>query len=297
MNKEVISQQNLDTNIMDNTQDLNKISSQVRRDIIRMVTSAQSGHPGGSLSSADIMTALFFSHLKHSPKNWDRSGKGNDMFFLSAGHISPVFYSVLARSGYFPVKELATFREFGSRLQGHPCVEKGLPGVYQASGSLGQGLSNAAGAALAKKLDNDNNSVYVLMGDGESEEGQIWEAAMFAAHNKINNLIAITDWNGQQIDGTVDNVFGLGDLEAKWKAFGWNVIVANGHNMQKILAAFKAASELQKEQEKPVMILMNTVMGKDVDFMSGTCDWHGKAPSPELAEKALAQLEETLGDY
>lgn len=282
---------------MDNTQDLTKVSSQVRRDIIRMVTSAQSGHPGGSLSSADIMTALFFSQLKHSPKNWERSGKDNDMFFLSAGHISPVFYSVLARSGYFPVKELATFRDFGSRLQGHPCVEKGLPGIYAAAGSLGQGLSNAIGAAIAKKLDNDNNSVYVLLGDGECEEGQVWEAAMFAVHNKVDNLIAITDWNGQQIDGTVEAVMSLGDLESKWKAFGWNVIVADGHNMQEILNSFTMAKEMQTAEQKPVMILMKTVMGKGVDFMSGTCDWHGKAPSPELAEKALAQLEETLGDY
>lgn len=282
---------------MDNTQDLTKVSSQVRRDIIRMVTSAQSGHPGGSLSSADIMTALFFSQLKHSPKNWERSGKDNDMFFLSAGHISPVFYSVLARSGYFPVKELATFRDFGSRLQGHPCVEKGLPGIYAAAGSLGQGLSNAIGAAIAKKLDNDNNSVYVLLGDGECEEGQVWEAAMFAVHNKVDNLIAITDWNGQQIDGTVEAVMSLGDLESKWKAFGWNVIVADGHNMQEILSSFDKAKEIQTSEQKPVMILMKTVMGKGVDFMAGTCDWHGKAPSPELAEKALAQLEETLGDY
>lgn len=282
---------------MDNTQDLTKVSSQVRRDIIRMVTSAQSGHPGGSLSSADIMTALFFSQLKHSPKNWERSGKDNDMFFLSAGHISPVFYSVLARSGYFPVKELATFRDFGSRLQGHPCVEKGLPGIYAAAGSLGQGLSNAIGAAIAKKLDNDSNSVYVLLGDGECEEGQVWEAAMFAVHNKVDNLIAITDWNGQQIDGTVEAVMSLGDLESKWKAFGWNVIVADGHNMQEILNSFTMAKEMQTAEQKPVMILMKTVMGKGVDFMSGTCDWHGKAPSPELAEKALAQLEETLGDY
>ena len=279
---------------MSNVQELNNIASQVRRDIIRMVTAAQSGHPGGSMSSTDIMTALFFHEMKHSPKNWDRSGKGNDMFFLSAGHMSPVFYSVLARSGYFPVEELATFRVFGTRLQGHPCVESGLPGVYEASGSLGQGLSVAAGAAIGKRLDKDENYVYVLMGDGESEEGQVWEAAMFAAHNKLNNLIAITDWNGQQIDGTVDSVFGVGDLETKWKAFGWNVIVADGHDMESILAAFKKAKQ---PGEKPVMILMKTDMGKGVDFMQGTCEWHGKAPKPELAEKALAQLQETLGDY
>ena len=282
---------------MSKIQELNNIASQVRRDIIRMVTAAQSGHPGGSLSSTDIMTALFFSELKHSPKNWDRSGKGNDMFFLSAGHMSPVFYSVLARSGYFPVSELADFRVFGKRLQGHPCVESGLPGVYEASGSLGQGLSVAAGAAIGKRLEKEENYVYVLMGDGESEEGQVWEAAMFAAHNKLSNLIAITDWNGQQIDGTVDSVFGVGDLEAKWKAFGWNVIVADGHNMEAILAAFKQAKENGAQEQKPVMILMKTNMGKGVDFMEGTCEWHGKAPKPELAEKALAQLQETLGDY
>ena len=249
------------------------------------------------MSSTDIMTALFFSEMKHSPANWERSGKGNDMFFLSAGHMSPVFYSVLARSGYFPVKELATFRVFGSRLQGHPCVESGLPGVYEASGSLGQGLSVAAGAAIGKKLDKEENYVYVLMGDGESEEGQVWEAAMFAAHNKLSNLIAITDWNGQQIDGTVESVFGIGDLEAKWKAFGWDVVVADGHNMEAILAAFKQAKEMGSKDCKPVMILMKTDMGKGVDFMQGTCEWHGKAPKPELADKALAQLQETLGDY
>ena len=282
---------------MSNIQELNNIASQVRRDIIRMVTAAQSGHPGGSLSSTDIMTALFFSEMKHSPASWCRTGKDNDMFFLSAGHMSPVFYSVLARSGYFPVKELATFRVFGSRLQGHPCVESGLPGVYEASGSLGQGLSVAAGAAIGKRLDKEENYVYVLMGDGESEEGQVWEAAMFAAHNNLSNLIAITDWNGQQIDGTVDSVFGIGDLEAKWKAFGWDVIVADGHNMEAILAAFKQAKEMGKKDNKPVMILMKTDMGKGVDFMQGTCEWHGKAPKPELAEKGLAQLQETLGDF
>ncbi len=282
---------------MPTIQELNSIASQVRRDIIRMVTAAQSGHPGGSLSSADIMTALFFSELKHSPANWSRDGKGNDIFFLSAGHISPVFYSVLARSGYFPVKELATFREYGSRLQGHPSVEAGLPGVYAASGSLGQGLSVAIGAALAKKLCNDPNYVYVLMGDGESEEGQVWEAAAFGAHHKVNNLIAITDWNGQQIDGTVESVLSLGDLQSKWRSFGWNVIVADGHDMESILNSFKEAKATLAAEEKPVMILMKSCMGKGVDFMEGTCAWHGKAPKPQEAEKALAQLEETLGDY
>lgn len=282
---------------MPNIQELNNIASQVRRDIIRMVTAAQSGHPGGSMSSTDILTALFFSELKHSPKSWTRDGKENDMFFLSAGHMTPVFYSVLARSGYFPVKELSTFRNFGSRLQGHPCIESGLPGVYEAAGSLGQGLSVAAGAAIGKKLDKEKNYVYVLMGDGESEEGQIWEAAMFAAKNKLNNLIAITDWNGQQIDGTVNSVAGLGDLEVKWKAFGWNVIVADGHDMEAILEAYKKAKEFANNEEKPIMILMKTQMGKGVDFMQGTCEWHGKAPKPEQAEKALDQLKETLGDF
>ncbi len=282
---------------MSNIQKLSDIASQIRRDIIRMVTAAQSGHPGGSLSSTDIMTALFFSEMKHSPEKWDRSGKGNDMFFLSAGHISPVFYSTLARSGYFPIKELSSFRVFGSRLQGHPSVDKGLPGVYQAAGSLGQGLSVAAGAALGKRLDKENNYVYVLVGDGETEEGQIWEAAMFAAHHKLNNLIAITDWNGQQIDGTTESVMGIGDLEAKWKAFGWNVIVCDGHNMEKILASFNRAKQMEAEQEKPVMILMKTIMGKGVDFMEGTCEWHGKAPKPEQQDKALSQLNETLGDF
>lgn len=282
---------------MPTIQELNNIASQVRRDIIRMVTAVQSGHPGGSLSSTDILTALFFSEFKHSPATWSRDGKDNDMFFLSAGHISPVFYSVLAHSGYFPVSELATFRKFGTRLQGHPSVERGLPGVHEAAGSLGQGLSVAIGAALAKKLNNDPNYVYVLLGDGECEEGQVWEAATFGAHNKVNNLIAITDWNGQQIDGTVDSVLGLGDLEKKWQAFGWNTVVADGHDMEAILAAFKQAKEFGKKEEKPVMILMKTNMGKGVDFMEGTCAWHGKAPKPQEAEVALAQIQETLGDY
>lgn len=282
---------------MSNIQELKKIASQIRRDIIRMVTDAQSGHPGGSMSSTDILTALFFSELKHSPAHWNRDGKGNDMFFLSAGHLSPVFYSVLARSGYFPAAELATFRQLGSRLQGHPSVERGLPGVYEASGSLGQGLSVACGAALGKRLDGDDRLVYVLLGDGESEEGQVWEAALFAAHHGLSNLIAVTDWNGQQIDGTTEQVIGLGDLRAKWEAFGWECICADGHDMQAILDAFRQARTLGAQNRKPVMILMKTSMGKGVDFMEGTCEWHGKAPKPEQAEKALAQLEETLGDY
>ncbi|HNY05275.1 MAG TPA: transketolase [Candidatus Egerieousia sp.] len=283
---------------MPDIQKLKDTASQIRRDIIRMVTGAQSGHPGGSLSSTDIVTALFFSQMKHSPKNWDRSGKGNDMFFLSCGHESPLFYSALARSGYFPVKELGTFRILGSRLQGHPATDTGLPGIYEASGSLGQGLSVAVGAALGKKLEGEKNYVYVLLGDGESEEGQIWEAAEFASHHKVNNLIAITDWNGQQIDGTTTEVIGPDHLDQRWKAFGWNVIVVeNGHDFNEILSSFKLAQELESKEEKPVMILMKTIMGKGVDFMEGTCKWHGKAPKPEEAEKALVQLKETLGDY
>lgn len=278
-------------------QDLEKIASQVRRDIIQMVTNAQSGHPGGSLSSTDVVTYLFFEGSNIDPKKWSKEGSGSDMFFLSAGHMSPMFYSILARKGFFPVEELSTFRKFGSRLQGHPSIEMGLPGVHCASGSLGQGLSVAVGAALAKKLNNDNNKVYVLLGDGESEEGQIWEAGMFAAHNKVNNLIAITDWNGQQIDGEVDKVAGLGNLEKKWKAFGWNVIVADGHDFDAISGAFAQAKTFSETDSKPIMLLMKTCMGKGVDFMEGTCEWHGKAPKPEQGEKALAQLKETLGDF
>lgn len=276
---------------------LEQIASQVRRDIIRMVAKAASGHPGGSLSSTDVVTALFFKVMKHSPESWSRIGKGNDMFFLSAGHMSPLFYSVLARSGYFDVKELSTFREFGSRLQGHPSVDHHLPGVYMASGSLGQGLSVAAGAALGKRLDGDDRKVYVLVGDGESEEGQIWEAAMFAAQHKISRLIAITDWNGQQIDGPVDSVISLGDLEGKWRTFGWEVIVCDGHDMNRILEAFEKAGKLSDNGDKPVMILMKTDMGHGVDFMCGTHKWHGKAPSKEQEIQALAQLEETMGDF
>lgn len=279
---------------MANIEELKRIASQVRRDIVRMVSAAQSGHPGGSLSSADVLTALYFNVMNIDPSTWSRESKGQDIFILSAGHITPVYYSILSRRGFFPVEELATFRKFGTRLQGHPSVERGLPGITQASGSLGQGLSAAAGAALGKKLDRDASRVYVLCGDGESEEGQIWEAAMFASHHKLNNLIAITDWNGQQIDGTVDAVSGQGDLESKWKAFGWHVIVADGHDFESILAAFDKAKE---SSELPTMILFKTDMGHGIDFMSGTCKWHGKAPSAEQCEQALAQIEETLGDY
>ena len=276
--------------------ELQRISSQVRRDIVRMVTCAKSGHPGGSMSSADFLTALYFVVMKHNPQEWTRDGKGSDMFILSAGHLTPVYYSLLARAGYFPVSELATFRQFGTRLQGHPCIEKGLPGVFQASGSLGQGLSAAAGAALGKKLDKEDNFVYVMMGDGECEEGQIWEAAMFSSHHKIDNLIAMVDWNGQQIDGKVDDVAGVGDLEGKWKAFGWTTIVADGHDFEEILKAFDQARGLAGKG-KPVVILFRSDMGHGVDFMAGTHKWHGKAPSQEQCDQALSQLEETLGDF
>jgi transketolase len=276
-------------------EELKRIASQVRRDIVRMVTGAQSGHPGGSLGSADIMTALYFNVMKQDPKTWTRDSKGQDAFVLSAGHMTPVYYSTLARAGYFPVSELATFRQFSTRLQGHPSIERGLPGVVQASGSLGQGLAAAAGLAMGKKLDKENNFVFVLCGDGESEEGEIWESGMFAAHHGLDNLIAMTDWNGQQIDGPVEKVAGEGNLEAKWKAFGWNVIVAEGNEFPSILNAFAQAKV--NKSGKPTMILFKTNMGQGVDFMVGTNKWHGKAPSQEQCDQAMAQLEETLGDY
>jgi transketolase len=276
-------------------EELKRIASQVRRDIVRMVTGAQSGHPGGSLGSADIMTALYFNVMKQDPKTWTRDSKGQDAFVLSAGHMTPVYYSTLARAGYFPVSELATFRQFGTRLQGHPSIERSLPGVVQASGSLGQGLAAAAGLAMGKKLDKENNFVFVLCGDGESEEGEIWESGMFAAHHGLDNLIAMTDWNGQQIDGPVEKVAGEGNLEAKWKAFGWNVIVAEGNEFTSILNAFAQAKA--NKSGKPTMILFKTNMGQGVDFMVGTNKWHGKAPSQEQCDQAMAQLEETLGDY
>lgn len=283
---------------MSDIQRLKDIACQIRRDILRMVTMAKSGHPGGSLSSTDVVTALYFSKMKHDPKNWDRSGKGFDMFFLSCGHESPLLYSALARSGYFPISELATFRKIGSRLQGHPATDTNLPGVFEASGSLGQGLSVAVGAALGKKISKDPNKVYCLVGDGESQEGQIWEAAQFASHHKIDNLIAFTDWNGQQIDGTTEEVIGPDHLDQRWKAFGWNVVIAeDGNSMEDIFSAIKLAEELQSIEPKPVMIMLKTVMGKGVDFMEGTCKWHGKAPKPEECEAALKQIPETLGDF
>ncbi len=281
---------------MPEIENLKKIATQVRRDIIRMVHGVQSGHPGGSLGCADFLTALYFEVLKHDPENFTMAGKGEDVFFLSNGHISPLFYSVLARSGYFEVKELASFRKLHSRLQGHPSISKGLPGVRIASGSLGQGLSVAIGAASAKKLNNDPNLVYVLMGDGELEEGQVWEAAMYASAKKVDNIIAVVDYNGKQIDGPVEEVLSLGNLKAKWEAFDWKVLEMDGHDFNSILGTLSEAKKLAGNSQ-PVVILMKTEMGQGVDFMMGTHKWHGNAPNDEQAEKALSQLEETLGDY
>ncbi len=275
--------------------ELKKIASQVRRDIIRQTAGASSGHPGGSLGCADFLTALYFRVMKHNPK-FKMDGKDEDLFFLSNGHISPLWYSVLARSGYFKVKELATFRKINSRLQGHPATHEGLPGIRVASGSLGQGISVAIGTALAKKLDGDKRLVYVLTGDGELQEGQVWEAMMFAAHHKVDNLITVVDWNGQQIDGPTKKVMALGNLEAKWKAFGWEVMKMDGHNMSEILKTLSAAKKASGNG-KPICILMKTAMGRGVDFMEGTHKWHGKATNAEQTKIALSQLEETLGDY
>lgn len=276
--------------------DLKKISMQVRRDILRMVYEAQSGHPGGPLGSADFFTAMYFKLLRHKPSSFTMDGKGEDLFFLSNGHYSAGWYSVLARSGYFPVKELATFRKLNSRLQGHPATEEGLPGIRVASGSLGQGLSVAIGAALAKKLINDDHLVYCMTGDGEQQEGQIWEAAMYAAGKKVDNLVAIVDHNNQQIDGSCCDVMPLGDLSAKWEAFGWTVVKMNGNDMDDILKTVPKAIE-KTGKGKPVMIVMKTEMGYGVDFMQGTHEWHGKPPSDEQFQKAMANFEETLGDY
>lgn len=276
--------------------DLSKMASQVRRDIVRMVFNAQSGHPGGSLGCADFLTALYFKVMKHDPKNFDMDGKNEDLFFLSNGHISPVWYSVLARSGYFPIDQLSTFRQISSKLQGHPSVDKGLPGIRMASGSLGQGLSVGIGAAETKKLNNEDTIVYTLHGDGELQEGQIWEAALFAAANKVDNIIATIDYNGRQIDGDVDDVLSLGNLEQKWQSFGWEVFKMDGHNFDDILQTIeKAQSKIG--QGKPIVIIMKTEMGQGVDFMMGTHKWHGVAPNEEQLESALSQLEETFGDF
>ncbi len=276
-------------------EDLKKISSQVRRDILRMVHNVQSGHPGGSLGCTDLLVSLFFNIMKRKEK-FDMNGKDEDIFFLSNGHISPVFYSVLSRSGYFEINELNTFRELNSRLQGHPATHEGLPGIRIASGSLGQGLSVSIGSALTKKLNNDKSLVYVLMGDGELQEGQIWEAAMFASHNKINNLIGIIDYNGQQIDGPVDKINSLLNLEEKFKSFGWNTFLCDGHNFENLLKTFDDAKKRLKDN-KPVVVIMKTIMGKGVDFMENSHKWHGIAPDDDQLKKALSQLGETLGDY
>ena len=275
--------------------ELRKIASQVRRDILRMVHAVNSGHPGASLGCTEFFTALYF-YVLNKKMPFDMDGKGEDLFFLSNGHISPVWYSVLARSGYFEVSELATFRKLNSRLQGHPATEEGLPGIRIASGSLGQGLSAACGAAQAKKLNGDDHLVYMLMGDGELQEGQVWEAAMYAAHHDINNLIATVDFNGQQIDGPTEKVMSLCDLKGKWQSFGWEVIESEGNDMKKVIDSLALAKSLTGKG-KPVMNLMKTDMGFGVDFMTGTHKWHGVAPNDEQLANALSQLEETLGDY
>jgi transketolase len=275
--------------------DLTRMASQIRRDILRMVYGCQSGHPGGSLGCTDYFVALYFKIMKHNPA-FTMDGIGEDLFFLSNGHISPVFYSVLARSGYFDKEELKTFRKLNSRLQGHPTTHEHLPGIRISSGSLGQGMSVAIGAALAKRMNKDKSLVFSLHGDGELQEGQNWEAAMFAPHNKVDNLICTVDVNGQQIDGATDKILNLLSLEAKFLAFGWDVMHAEGNNMDKIVAALEEAKS-RTGKGKPVIILMKTEMGNGVDFMMGSHKWHGVAPNKEQLAEALAQLEETYGDY
>lgn len=285
---------------MMNLKKLETTAQQVRRDILRMVSAVNSGHPGGSMSATDIVTALYFDVMNAEPKNFTMSGKGEDMFFLSNGHISPMLYSIMARRGYFPVSELATFRHLGSRLQGHPTPDKGLPGIRTASGSLGQGLSVALGAALAKKLDGDTNKVFVMMGDGELQEGQVWEAVAFATARKVDNVIAIVDWNRQQIDGSCEEVLsqGEGSWRAKFEAFGWRVLEVDGHDMEETIKTLKYAKETACSKGRPVIILARTIMGKGVSFMEDTNEYHGKATNAEQTEKALKELgETTLGDY
>jgi transketolase len=276
--------------------ELESIACQVRRDIVRMVHGVQSGHPGGSLGCADYFTALFFNIMKHDPANFDMLGKNQDVFILSNGHISPVYYSVLARSGYFPVKELSEFRKINSRLQGHPTTKEGLPGVRVATGSLGQGLSFALGMALQKKLDQDNHTVYVNLGDGELQEGQNWEAIMFAAHQKADNLLVTIDFNQQQIDGSTIDIMGFKDLRPMFEAFGWTVLEMDGNNMEHILTTIQQAKSLLGKG-KPLVVIMKTEMGAGVDFMTGSHEWHGIAPSDQQLEVALRQLPETIGDY
>ncbi len=282
---------------MADTQQLQTISTQVRRDIIRMVHAVNSGHPGGSLGCVEFLVALYFKIMKHQPKPFVMNGTNEDVFFLSNGHISPVFYSVLARVGYFEVAELKTFRKLNSRLQGHPTTHEHLPGVRIASGSLGQGMSVAIGTALAKKLNNDTQIVYSLHGDGELQEGQIWEAAMFAAAKKVDNYIATIDYNGRQIDGDVDDVLTLGNLHDKFKAFGWTVLdIKNGNNIEEVIEGLNQAKQ-HTGKGKPVIVIMKTEMGSGVDFMMGTHKWHGSAPNDSQLEAALNQLPQTVGDY
>lgn len=276
---------------------LPEIARQVRRDILRMVHAVNSGHPGGSLGCADYLTALYFHYMKHNPNNFTGHGNGEDVFIMSNGHISPVFYSVLARSGYFPTEELSTFRKLNTRLQGHPTTHEGLPGVRVATGSLGQGLSVAIGFAMQKKMDNDPQTVWTLTGDGELQEGQIWEAVMFAAHNKVDNLLVAVDFNQQQIDGSTADVMGITELVSKFKAFGWITVEMDGNNWDDIHSVLPQAKSLLGAG-KPVVIIMKTEMGQGVDFMMGSHAWHGKAPNDDQLAKALAQLPETsLGDY
>lgn len=282
---------------MPTIKELENISSQVRRDIVRMVHAVNSGHPGGSLGCTDFLVALYFKVMQHQPQPFDMDAKQQDVFFLSNGHISPVFYSVLARSGYFDVAELASFRKLNSRLQGHPTTHEHLPGVRMASGSLGQGMSVAIGTALAKKLNGDKQLVYTLHGDGELQEGQIWEAAMFAPAKKVDNLICTIDYNGQQIDGSTEQVLSLGNLAQKFEAFGWHVLtIENGNDMEQVVSGLEKA-KTATGKGKPVVIIMHTAMGAGVDFMMGSHKWHGVAPNDEQLALALAQLEETSGDY
>lgn len=277
-------------------QELKRYASQTRRDIVRMVAAVNSGHPGGSLGCTDFLTVLYHRIMKHDAKNFTMDAKNEDVFFLSNGHISPVWYSVLARASYFPVSELGTFRKLGARLQGHPSTDKGLEGIRAASGSLGQGLSMAIGAAETKKLNKDQQLVYTLHGDGELQEGQIWEAAMYAAAHNIDNLIATIDYNGRQIDGDVEDVLSLGNLKQKWQAFGWEVLEMDGHNMEELISTLEKAKSMTGNG-KPIVILMRTEMGQGVDYMMGSHKWHGVAPNDEQLANALGQLEETLGDY
>ena len=278
-----------------NVSELRVIASQVRRDIVRMVHNVQSGHPGGSLGCTDFFVTLFFNIMNRN-KSFSMNGIGEDIFFLSNGHISPVFYSVLARSGYFKLNELNSFRKINSRLQGHPATHEGLPGIRIASGSLGQGLSVAIGAASSKKLNNDSNIIYALMGDGELQEGQVWEGFMYGANNNIDNLIVSIDYNGQQIDGPVNEINSLKNLQAKFKSFGWSVVESDGNDIENLLKVLNHSKSLLKNG-LPVVNIMKTVMGKGVDFMENSHKWHGISPNDDELSKALNQLKETLGDY